>query len=89
MERAAAQQAQQSAKALRHTSSNLRTASLSNTLKGLTMRGGSKGVRGQDSGEGLGDEVASSSAAATPVPDKVTKTVSAHDGGCFTCAFDR
>lgn len=26
---------------------------------------------------------------ATHVPSKALRTVSAHDGGCFTCAFDR
>ena len=28
-------------------------------------------------------------AAVTPVPSKALKSVPAHDGGCFTCAFDR
>lgn len=38
--------------------------------------------------EGLGmDERLPS--AATPVPCKAIRTVSAHDGGCFACAFDR
>lgn len=27
--------------------------------------------------------------AATRVPSKALRTVSAHDGGCFTCSFDR
>ena len=27
--------------------------------------------------------------ATTRVPSKALRTVSAHDGGCFTCAFDR
>ncbi len=76
MERQAAQQAQQSANSLRHTSSILRTPSLSGALRGMRIRGGETG------GEGA-------PAAATPVPEKATKSVPAHDGGCFTCAFDR
>lgn len=27
--------------------------------------------------------------AATPVPEKAIKSLPAHNGGCFTCAFDR
>ncbi len=77
MERQAAQQAQQSANSLRHTSSILRTPSLSGALRGMRIRGGETGVEG------------AASAAATPVPEKATKSVPAHDGGCFTCAFDR
>ncbi|DBA79590.1 TPA: hypothetical protein ACH3X1_008277 [Trebouxia sp. C0004] len=77
MERQAAQQAQQSANSLRHTSSILRTPSLSGALRGMRIRGGETG------GEGAAP------AAATPVPEKATKSVPAHDGGCFTCAFDR
>ncbi len=77
MERQAAQQAQQSANTLRQTSSILRTPSLSGALRGMRIRGGETG------GEGAAP------AAATPVPEKATKSVPAHDGGCFTCAFDR
>ena len=84
MERQAAQQAQQSAKSLRHTSSNLRTASLTDTLRGMTIRGSGSGGAG---GGGAGVEGAA--AVTIPVPDKATKSVAAHDGGCFTCAFDR
>ncbi|DBA83439.1 hypothetical protein WJX79_006327 [Trebouxia sp. C0005] len=77
MERQAAQQAQQSANSMRHTSSILRTPSLSGALRGMRIRGAE-----------TGGEVAAP-AAATPVPEKATKSVPAHDGGCFTCAFDR
>ena len=76
MERQAAQQAQQSANSLRHTSSILRTPSLSGALRGMR-------IRGETGGEGA------TPAAATPVPEKATKSVPAHDGGCFTFAFDR
>ncbi|DBB04827.1 TPA: hypothetical protein ACH3X3_010116 [Trebouxia sp. C0006] len=77
MERQAAQQAQQSANSLRHTSSILRTPSLSGALRGMRIRGGETGAEG------------AAPAPATPVPEKATKSVPAHDGGCFTCAFDR
>ena len=76
MERQAALQAQQSANSLRHTSSILRTPSLSGALKGLRMKAG-----------GAGEEAGPS--AATVVPEKANKSIPAHDGGCFTCAFDR
>ena len=76
MERQAALQAQQSANSLKHTSSILRSPSLTGALKGLSMRAGRGGAEGGPS-------------AATPMPDKATKSVPAHDGGCFTCAFDR
>lgn len=76
MERQAALQAQQSANSLRHTSSILRTPGLSGALKGLRMKAG-----------GAGEEAGPS--AATVVPEKANKSIPAHDGGCFTCAFDR
>ena len=47
-------------------------------------RGGGAGGQAEDEVQG-----ASAAAAATPVPEKATKSVAAHDGGCFTCAFDR
>ena len=89
----AAQQAQQTATPQPTTSSNRRT-SFTDTLRGLTKRGSGPGAAagrgggagGHDEGEAEGSTAA---AAATPVPEKATKSVAAHDGGCFTCAFDR
>lgn len=79
---------QQAAASLLQASSSRRTGSLTNTLRGLTMRGsGSGGAASQ--GMGVGGEAEGGSAVATPAPEKATKSVAAHDGGCFTCAFDR
>ncbi|KAL3161687.1 hypothetical protein ABBQ38_008786 [Trebouxia sp. C0009 RCD-2024] len=84
------QQAAASLQQAPSSSSSRRTSSLTNTLRGLTMRAsGSGAAAGQGAGVGLGGELEGGSAAATPMPEKATKSVSAHDGGCFTCAFDR
>lgn len=90
IEQQAAQQAQQTATPQRTTSGRR----LTDTLRGLTMRSGGSGAaagRGVGAGGQVEGEGASAAAAAvtTPVPEKATKSVAAHDGGCFTCAFDR
>ena len=87
MEQRAAQQAQQTVSSLQPTSSSRRT-SLTDTLRGLTMRNSGPGASGGQGGV-LGGAGDGASASATPVPEMATKSVAAHAGGCFTCAFDR
>lgn len=52
------------------------------------MRNSGPGASGGQGGV-LGGAGDGASAAATPVPEMATKSVAAHAGGCFTCAFDR
>lgn len=51
--------------------------------------GAAAGRGGGAGGHGEGEGASAAAAVATPVPEKATKSVAAHDGGCFTCAFDR
>lgn len=90
IEQQAQQQAQQSTTPQRITSGRR----LTDTLRGFTMRVSGPGAAAGRGAGALGlveaePESASAAAAATPVPEKATKSVAAHDGGCFTCAFDR
>ena len=93
IEQQAQQQAQQTTTPQRTTSGRR----LTDTLRGFTMRvsgpgaaaGRGPGSLGLVEAEAESASAAAAAAAATPVPEKATKSIAAHDGGCFTCAFDR